>query len=259
MAVKISDLSVITTATDDDYYPMVDPGSGQTRRITKADLLKELRSGTDLAAQAVKADKADFSVADETARDVFTPFDGLMVYRKDLECIEVYDGSAWRTFGDFEILKKITLGSNGDTISTGTFAARKYLRVYFQLWGTGGTLTPAFRFNNDTGANYAASYSANFAAPAVSVSQISLGVTAAVSPAFQQGIWDIANIATRRKIVRGTSSDDNDASATTGSNNVNLAGKWDNSANAITRIDLVNLSGTGDFVAGAQMVVLGRD
>lgn len=257
---RISAYTALPSADGGDTLPILDVSATTTKKITKTAFLSDLIDGSLLSIGAVKANKADFSVADATARlALSSPFEGLTCYQKDVDATYIYDGSAWRCQAQWEELGRTTLGSNGDTISITPIAVRKYLRVYFQLWGTGGTLTPAFRFNNDTGANYAASYSANFAAPAVSVSQISLGVTAAVSPAFQQGIWDIANIATRRKIVRGTSSDDNDASATTSSNNVNLAGKWDNSANAITRIDLVNLSGTGDFVAGAQMVVLGRD
>lgn len=257
---RISSLATLATADATDVLPMVDVSATTTKKITKAAFLTDVYDGSGFNIGAIKANKADFSVADATARlALASPFEGLICYQKDVDAEYIYDGSAWRQQAQWEELGRTTLGSNGDTISITPIAVRKYLRVYFQLWGTGGTLTPAFRFNNDTGANYAASYFANFAAPAVSVSQTSLGVTAAVSPAFQQGIWDIANIATRRKIVRGTSSDDNDASATTSSNNINLAGKWDNSANAITRIDLVNVSGTGDFVAGAQMVVLGRD
>ena len=257
---KISAYTDLNPVDNADVIVVNDVSATITKKATKANFLADIKDGTGINNQAIKPKHMDFGVVDATARlALASPFEGMTCYQEDVDATYIYDGTAWRCQAQWEELGRTTLGSNGDTISITPIAVRKYLRVYFQLWGTGGTLTPAFRFNNDTGANYAASYSANFAAPAVSVSQTSLGVTAAVSPAFQQGIWDIANIATRRKIVRGTSSDDNDASATTSSNNVNLAGKWDNSANAITRIDLVNVSGTGDFVAGAQMVVLGRD
>jgi len=258
MAVKISDLPIITTATDDDYYPMVDPGSGQTRRITKADLLKELRLGTDLAAQAVKANKADFSVADQTARDAFTPFDGLMVYRKDIDAIEIYDGTAWRRQAQWEELGRTTLGVAGDTISITPIAARKYLQVRFHTVSTGGTQSPTIRFNNDSGANYAFAYTLNFGTIATTVSNTNLGVTSSVSQGTQFGQFEITNFTSQRKLIQGQTIDDNNAGPASTCNSIQMTGKWDNTAAQITRIDITN-AGAGDFAIGSQMIILGRD
>lgn len=259
MAVKISDLPIITTATDDDYLPMVDPTSGQTRRILKSDLLKELRLGTDLALGAVKADKADFSVADSTARlAIASPFEGLTCYQKDVDANFIYDGSAWRRQAQWEELGRTTLGVAGDTISITPIAARKYLQVRFHTVSTGGTQSPAIRFNNDSGANYAFAYTLNFGTIATTVSNTNLGVTSSVLQGTQFGQFEITNFTSQRKLIQGQTLDDNNAGPASTCNSIQLTGKWDNTAAQITRIDITN-GGAGDFAIGSQMVILGKD
>lgn len=257
MAVKISDLPIITTATDDDYLPMVDPATGQTRRVLKSDLLKELRLGTDLGIGAVKANKADLSVADQTARDaLLSPFDGMIVYRKDSEAIEAYDGTNWRTFGDYEILKRVTLLSAATSLSTGTFAARKNLKIIVNQIPT-GSVNVGYRFNNDTANNYSVNLSANSAANTLSLSQANIFVLA-IGAFGAQNILDIQNIASRVKIGRHNAIDDG---ASTSAGNVgnffDSSFKWANTSNQITRFDVFTLTST--LAAGTEIIVLGKD
>lgn len=253
---RISAYTALPSADGGDTLPILDVSATTTKKITKTAFLSDIIDGSLLATQAVKANKADFSVADQTARDVFTPFDGLMVYRKDLECIEVYDGSAWRTFGDFEILKKITLGSNATTLSTGTFAARKYLRFFINTIPS-GSLNWGYRFNNDSANNYAANSSVNFGASVLTPSNANLfcGVVGALT-SFVVG--DVYNVASRSKQVRSITNDDggNNLASTVG-NIYDVGGKWINTSNQITRLDLFTT--TNNFAAGTEIIVLGRD
>lgn len=255
MAVKISDLPIITTATDDDYLPMVDPSSGQTRRILKSDLLKELRLGTDLAAQAVKANKADFSVADQTARDAFTPFDGLMVYRKDIDAIEIYDGGAWRRYSNWEILADVTLNTSASSISSGTFAGRGLLKISFYT-PAGATLTNQLRFNNDSASNYSTNQKINDNAQVLlpSSSSIAHDPNNAAVPIWET--FEIVNVAAQEKMVKINGMDNGASGAASMGNRWWCAGKWINTSVQITRADF--LTSTNTFPAGTRMLVEGK-
>ena len=258
MAVKISDLPIITTATDDDYLPMVDPSSGQTRRILKSDLLKELRLGTDLAAQAVKANKADFSVADQTARDALTPFEGLMVYRKDLDVLELYNGSSWlRLDGYYEIGRQILNTSTGSMSLTGLLAC-KYLKVIVMAQPTGGTINPAMRINNDSGNNYASNSSNGGGAWVAATSGNSFPLAPATEAESMFSITDIVNFSTEMKVGFGITVDAYSTSAATSLNHLEYRFKYGITTQA-TRVDVINVGGTGTYAAGSELIVLGKN
>ena len=59
------------------------------------------------------------------------------------------------THGDnfWEELASVELGTAGDTIDSGTITAKKYL--WFQVYTKGANTETQFRFNSDSGANYA--------------------------------------------------------------------------------------------------------
>mgnify|MGYP003478684794 CR=1 FL=1 len=258
MAVKISDLPIITTATDDDYLPMVDPSSGQTRRILKSDLLKELRAGTDLAAQAVKANKADFSVADQTARDALTPFEGLMVYRKDLDVLELYNGSSWLRLDGFYEIGRQTLNPSASTMSVASMLTMKYLKIIVMARPSGGTIAPAIRLNNDSGANYAINYSTGGAAYVAATSGNQFLITPATEAYPLFSITDIVNFSTEFKVGHGNSTDAFGTNATTTSNFSEYRFKYA-SATQANRVDIINNGGTGTFAAGSELIILGKN
>ncbi len=259
MAVKISDLPIITTATDDDYLPMVDPSSGQTRRILKSDLLKELRSGADLDIGAVKANKADFSVADATARlALASPFEGLKCYQKDVDAEYIYDGSTWRRQAQWEELGRTTLAVAGDTISIASIAARKYLRIIIACKNS-GNIASLIRFNNDSGTNYAyqSSYSGAAFGTTVSVSQFPIQpATVAEAYPFTSDV-EVWNSSSEHKIIKTRNCDAYGVNATTSANFSETFGKWASTAQ-VTRVDCINGS-SGDFAIGSEMVILGKD
>lgn len=261
MAVKISDLPIITTATDDDYLPMVDPSSGQTRRILKSDLLKELRLGTDLALGAVKADKADFSVADSTARlAIASPFEGLTCYQKDVDANFIYDGSAWRRQAQWEELGRHTLTTTGSTLSVASFAARKYLRIIINATFPTGTVAPFLRFNNDSANNYAYAYSFSNTAEAVTLSTTGYAIQPA-SAAEQYGFFadiEFTNRSGQFKIVKSCTVDAFGTDASTSVNFSDIRGKYVGTGQ-VTRADCIIISGAGLYASGSEMIILGKD
>ena len=61
----------------------------------------------------------------------------------------------------WERLAHVVLGSDGDNIDTGTFTAKKNMKVIIRLKASSTTNRPCLRFNGDTGNNYADRYSGN--------------------------------------------------------------------------------------------------
>lgn len=195
-------------------------------------------------------------VANVTARNLITPIAGMRVYRVDAQAYETYNGTSW--VQEWTEIGRTTLTVAGDTISIPSMIAKKYMRMYFAVTSTGGTLNPAVRFNNDTGANYSYDYSANYGAGVTVASQTSLAGLAVAVAGFHSGVYDIVNIAAQRKLLQGRGYNDANAGVASGSNSIEVVGKWGNTADQITRGDLVNL-GTGDFAIGSQFWVEGKD
>lgn len=168
----------------------------------------------------------------------------------DSSMIDYADGVAW------EVLGRTTLGSNDNTISVQNLAARTYLKVIFQAVATGGTILAALNFNNDTANNYAQRTQFNGTdASAASAGNAGTGAGLFSQPLFY--IADILNISSQEKMIayqlalRGSTG-----------NNVPSSGygtaKWINTASQISRIDAIN-AGAGNFAAGSEIIVLGRN
>lgn len=159
----------------------------------------------------------------------------------------------------WEELGRTTLGSAGDTITINPIAARKYLNIIFHIFSTGGAINGTLRFNNDSGNNYSNDYSINYGAVTTVASTSGLAAVVATSTAgFHAGNFDVYNSLAQRKLVEGRGVNDANAGAASGSNSIEMVGKWDNTASQITRVDLVN-GGAGDFAIGSQLIVLGHD
>lgn len=91
---RISQLPVKSLAAAVDLLAIVDTSTGITKQVTAANFIQSAA----ITAGGIKASSVDHSVADQTARDALTPFEGLLVFRKDTDAIEIYDGSAWLSF-----------------------------------------------------------------------------------------------------------------------------------------------------------------
>lgn len=143
---------------------------------------------------------------------------------------------------------------------TESFAARKYLRVLFFAFDTGGTIRPSFTFNADTGANYAITISENGGADGSSVSQTSFLTTGAASASPCMTVLNInGNIAADEKtawLFGGFAGAAGGGNAP-GNRREGIV-KWANTSAQITTISAAN-TGTGDFAVGSEMIVLGHD
>ncbi len=151
------------------------------------------------------------------------------------------------------------MGSTGDTLASPTFATRKYLQIRFSIVPS-GQVSPLLRFNADSGANYAQSYSSNFAAAVTGGSATGCNVMlSSTTAARTHGVIDLVNVASLVKVGRISSADNQGTSSAA---DVPIAWdsaiKWVNTANAITTVTLNN-GGTGDYLAGSELIILGHD
>ncbi len=129
--------------------------------------------------------------------------------------------------------------------STGTIPARKYL--WIQMYVNPSTSAALqLQFNNDTGTNYARSYTANGGADTTSASLTIWGVSSTdANPKFLNLF--IINNTTEEKlgisklVTRGTAGEANTP------DRFESAQKWDNVTAQITEIDFLVSAGTGTF------------
>lgn len=157
----------------------------------------------------------------------------------------------------WEELGRVTLTPAGDAISLTSLPARKFLRVLLNPLNS-GQLNWGFRFNNDSGTNYAMNYSVNYGAQTLAGSSNNL-FAGSIGSANYLTTLDIVNIANQSKIVHiHTGDNGGNNSAGTAGNAFDGIGKWTNTSNQITRIDAFNI-GTGDFQVNSELVVLGHD
>jgi hypothetical protein len=143
--------------------------------------------------------------------------------------------------------------SSGDNWTSGTFSAKKYLWV--QFYTEGGAGSNYFRFNGDSGTNYANRYSINGGSDSTIASQPESYLGAIDGLSFHN-LFIINNASneklfTHQRVSRSTAGAGNAPTRNEG------AGKWANTSNQITSIT-VTTAGGGNFTAG-NMKVWGAD
>lgn len=164
------------------------------------------------------------------------------------------------TIGNYQVLYDSgeQVGTS-TSISSGTITAKKFLRVFAWIIPSGGTLNIGFRFNNDSGANYAERGESDGAADAAagSLNQVNTKTAIDANPqvSFIEGYNSAANekLFIGETIIRGT------AGAANAPNRKQGVYKWANTSAQITRVDVIDTGGTGDIGAGSRLLVLGRD
>lgn len=158
----------------------------------------------------------------------------------------------------WELLANVTLGSNGTSLASGTFTARKHLMIQALVIGA-STGDVTLQFNGDTGANYATQFFSNGGAPSSNTSQTSLIFRhgALVSGGTQVTTGFVTNFQSNEKSIEWTS-----IGTTTGTGAANApgridgAGKW---ANTSAQITSATLSCSGNMATGTKLLILGRD
>ena len=141
--------------------------------------------------------------------------------------------------------------SSGDTISSGTISAKKYLWV--QLWAKSGASDHVnMIFNSDTGSNYARRTSSNGGSDGTDVSQSAALFTPnyLTTPQFMNHF--IINNTSKEKLSIGHTVRGNAAGAATAPSRTEVVNKWANTSNQITQIDAVMNS--GNFTGGTLKV-----
>lgn len=158
----------------------------------------------------------------------------------------------------WEELGRSTLSVAAATITLASFAARKYLRIFWLLLPNGGTLNPSIRYNNDSAANYSSRLSANGGADSTAVSQTNNFLdTGGPLTLIHYGEMEMLNVATQEKINVSTSTTTT-AGAANAPNRREQVQKWANTAAQVTRVDI--LANTGNnFAVGSELIVLGHN
>jgi len=167
-----------------------------------------------------------------------------------------WDEDDTHTTNFWEELASVELGTTADELSSGTFTAKKYLMVQYYVKKT-GTANTRWRFNNDTGSNYAARQSGNGGADGTLTAQTSIYTHADTSGNAFGTIFIVNNSANEKlgifNEVSGVSSGAGTAPARR-----EVVAKWSNTSSQITEIDLLNTD-SGGFASGTIMKVWGSN
>ena len=160
--------------------------------------------------------------------------------------------------GGWKELGRTTLSGNADAINVTSLADKRYLMVLTRTLDSGQT-NVKYKFNSDSGSNYAKRQSINGGSDSTGTSQTNIEIVQdyADDDRFQVGY--IANLASKEKLMinnaveRGDNSGAGNVSAS-----VQTVAKWGNTSNAISAVNVFN-DRTGDFTSGSEVVVLGYD
>ena len=159
--------------------------------------------------------------------------------------------TSWKELG------RATLSSGtSDSITTPTFAAKENLMILVHTIPD-GQVTANYRFNADSGSNYARRQSSNGASDGTGTSQDLLLAGHGASGETTLVTSHIINKSNKEKLVITQI-----MAAVAGAGNApdrrELVGKWANTSAQITSVTLYN-NDSGSFNAGTEVVVLGCD
>jgi hypothetical protein len=159
-------------------------------------------------------------------------------------------------------LASVELSSSSNTISSGTFAAKKYLMVVF--YGNdvaSGSATPRIRFNSDTGNNYADRTSNNGATDSTSTSQSFAFISESDIDDGTLITFNIVNKSDKEKLLIGSGTRISSTGASNIPSRFEFSGKWANTSAQITSIDILAHHSVSSykFNTGTYMKVYGAD
>lgn len=149
---------------------------------------------------------------------------------------------------------RTTLGSAGDSISVTGLEHFKFLWIIFRTTTT-GTVRHTINFNNDTANNYAQDRFNDQTGEATEIGFLAFDNN--TSRPYHFGEYVTSNETSEEKVGVGTIAGVV-AGAANAPSNIAISGKWANTSDAITRVDLNNTS-SGDYEAGSELLVLGRN
>ena len=165
--------------------------------------------------------------------------------------------------GDFAAGSYITVWgakeeTTADTITVSDLTAKKHLMIQAKTISD-GQVTANYRFNADSGSNYARRQSSNGGSDGTGTSQNVILAGYGTSGETTFITTNVINEATKEKLVITelvTNGSGNGAG--NAPNRREIVGKWANTSNAITSVTLFN-NDTGSFAEGTEVTVYGTD
>ena len=168
-----------------------------------------------------------------------------------------YDPDDTHTTNFWEQLASVELSSSGDTLSSVTITAKKYLWVQSFTKGTGGATRSSYTMNSDGGNNYGYRYSVDDATDATGSGQGNLYFNSNTTGNTLTNSFIINNSANEKLVISHTVKATSTGASTAPSREENV-GKWSNTSAQITSIQMLN-SGAGSFDTGSIIKVWGSD
>ena len=160
--------------------------------------------------------------------------------------------------GGWVELGRTTAGGTTDSLDVTSLADKRYYMILSSKLSSGNA-DIRFRFNGDTGTNYARRQNFDGGTDGTATSQnvITSGNGAEIStPAFLVGY--IANLSSKEKLMQTWKCKQDTAGAGTSPHRTEVVSKWANTSAAINQITMLNAE-SGDYASGTEFVVLGWD
>ena len=186
-------------------------------------------------------------------------------YGSGSECVVLgWDPADTHTSNFWEELASVTLGSDGDVLSSGTISAKKYLWVQAFIKNSGDTarFNTQVTFNNDTGSNYAMRRSIDGGSDSTSTNASNLfssGVTGSNDDLWCMNLFIVNNASNEKLcIAHGFDTYIGSGAGNAPSQRYEAVGKWTNTSNQITEIDITN-SDTSNYDSISELRVWGAD
>jgi len=154
---------------------------------------------------------------------------------------------------------RTTLGSAGDDITVSSLDDKRYYMMLFSSSNSTGRTGHNWRFNGDTGSNYAYRRGRD-GSEAASGSKTSITWGESVSAGWDNdfSINYVSNLSNKEKLALGHCGHSQSTGAGTAPNRTENVGKWTNTSDAINSITAYNPE-AGSFGSGDEVVVLGWD
>ena len=171
-----------------------------------------------------------------------------------------YDPDDTHTSNFWEELASVELTSAGDSISSGTFTAKKYLWIQGYVKAS-GAIQGKIRVGNgtiDTGSNYADRNSVDGGSDGTNTSGTAIGVGGGGSTGGEFFNCFVINNASNEKLFIIHSVKQNTAGAGTAPRRKEVVGKWSNTSNQINIVEYLQ-SEAGSFDTGSFIKVWGSN
>jgi len=155
----------------------------------------------------------------------------------------------------WERLAHVELSSSGDTLDSGTFTAKKNLKVIVYIIPDGNTRT-TFRFNGFSDQSYAHRNSFNGGSDSTKTSRTSIEAGDGDNDHNAYHVLEITNISDKEKLIINHNTKSGGSGAGNAPSRKEDVSKFDKTNQQITSIQAVNDQG-GSYGAGSYITVLG--